>query len=107
MTTLRHLAALLAAALFAASGGGAHAQSQAIVMASTTSLQDSGLLDVLLPKFTAETGISVRIIAQGTGQALATAARGDADDARHRTGRAPVVGRSLAGTATRLVAQRL
>jgi tungstate transport system substrate-binding protein len=79
MTALRYLAALLVAALVAASGDGAHAQSQAIVMASTTSLQDSGLLDAILPKFTAETGISIRVIAQGTGQALATAARGDAD----------------------------
>ncbi len=79
MTALRHLAALLVGVLFATSGDGAHAQSQAIVMASTTSLQDSGLLDVLLPKFTAETGVSIRVIAQGTGQALATAARGDAD----------------------------
>jgi len=68
---------VLMAAVLAASGGGARAQS--IVMASTTSLQDSGLLDTILPKFTAETGITVRVIAQGTGQALATAARGDAD----------------------------
>jgi tungstate transport system substrate-binding protein len=50
-----------------------------IVLASTTSLQDSGLLDHILPQFTAETGIVVHVIAQGTGQALATAAHGDAD----------------------------
>ena len=71
----RLLIVLMAAVL--AMSGGAHAQS--IVLASTTSLQDSGLLDAILPKFTAETGITVRVIAQGTGQALATAARGDAD----------------------------
>ena len=50
-----------------------------IVLASTTSLQDSGLLAQILPFFTAQTGIAVRVVAQGTGQALATAARGDAD----------------------------
>ena len=78
---MTRLLIVLMAAVLAASGGGAHAQSppQSIVMAATTSLQDSGLLDTILPKFTAETGITVHVIAQGTGQALATAARGDAD----------------------------
>jgi tungstate transport system substrate-binding protein len=52
---------------------------RAIVLASTTSVQDSGLLAHILPRFTAETGIEVHVLAQGTGQALATAARGDAD----------------------------
>jgi tungstate transport system substrate-binding protein len=51
----------------------------AIVLASTTSVQDSGLLDRILPAFTQATGIEVRVIAQGTGQALETARRGDAD----------------------------
>jgi tungstate transport system substrate-binding protein len=51
----------------------------AIVLASTTSVQDSGLLDRLLPAFTQGSGIEVRVIAQGTGQALETARRGDAD----------------------------
>src|SRR5476649_1609058 len=74
-TTIRRLLFVLMTVMLAASG----AHSQSIVMASTTSLQDSGLLDTLLPKFTAETSITVRVIAQGTGQALATAARGDAD----------------------------
>ncbi len=50
-----------------------------IVLASTTSVQDSGLLDRILPRFTQATGIEVRVIAQGTGQALETARRGDAD----------------------------
>ncbi len=50
-----------------------------IVMASTTSTEQSGLFDHLLPIFTKETGIAVRVVAQGTGQALATARRGDAD----------------------------
>jgi tungstate transport system substrate-binding protein len=55
------------------------APQETIVLASTTSLQDSGLLTHILPQFTAATGIEVHVIAQGTGQALATAARGDAD----------------------------
>jgi tungstate transport system substrate-binding protein len=61
------------------SGTGLAADTQTIVLASTTSLQDSGLLANILPKFTAETGIEVHVVAQGTGQALATAAHGDAD----------------------------
>ena len=48
-------------------------------MASTTSTQDSGLFGYLLPMFKAKTGIDVKVIAQGTGQALDTARRGDAD----------------------------
>jgi len=50
-----------------------------IIVASTTSTQDSGLFEYILPIFTAKTGITVRVIAQGTGQALDTARRGDAD----------------------------
>jgi tungstate transport system substrate-binding protein len=52
---------------------------ETIVLASTTSVQDSGLLDHILPLFIRKTGIEVHVIAQGTGQALATAAHGDAD----------------------------
>jgi tungstate transport system substrate-binding protein len=48
-------------------------------VASTTSTQDSGLFGYLLPIFKAKTGIDVKVIAQGTGQALDTARRGDAD----------------------------
>ncbi len=55
------------------------AEEQFIVMASTTSTEQSGLFGYLLPIFTKETGISVRVVAQGTGQALATARKGDAD----------------------------
>jgi tungstate transport system substrate-binding protein len=50
-----------------------------IVVASTTSTQDSGLFSHLLPVVLARTGITVKVIAQGTGQALETARRGDAD----------------------------
>ena len=55
------------------------AQEKSIVVASTTSTQDSGLFGHLLPIFTAKTGIEVKVVAQGTGQALDTARRGDAD----------------------------
>ncbi len=60
-------------------GPSAVAQDRSIVVASTTSTQDSGLFGYLLPIFKARTGIDVRVIAQGTGQALDTARRGDAD----------------------------
>jgi tungstate transport system substrate-binding protein len=55
------------------------AQDKTIVVASTTSTQDSGLFGYILPLFKAKTGIEVRVIAQGTGQALDTGRRGDAD----------------------------
>ena len=55
------------------------AQDKSIVVASTTSTQDSGLFGHILPIFKAKTGIDVKVIAQGTGQALDTAKRGDAD----------------------------
>ena len=53
--------------------------SQSITLASTTSVENSGLLAHILPAFTKETGITVHVLAQGTGQALQTAARDDAD----------------------------
>jgi tungstate transport system substrate-binding protein len=55
------------------------AEDRSIVVASTTSTQDSGLFGYLLPIFKAKTSIDVKVIAQGTGQALDTARRGDAD----------------------------
>lgn len=55
------------------------APTASIVVASTTSTQDSGLFEHLLPLFTAKTGIAVKVVAQGTGQALDTGRRGDAD----------------------------
>src|SRR6476661_4086237 len=54
-------------------------EDRSIVVASTTSTQDSGLFGHLLPLFKARTGIDVKVVAQGTGQALDTARRGDAD----------------------------
>jgi tungstate transport system substrate-binding protein len=56
-----------------------HAQAKVIILASTTSTQDSGLFSYILPLFTAQTGIDVKVVAQGTGQALDTGRRGDAD----------------------------
>jgi len=50
-----------------------------IILATTTSTQDSGLLDVLVPRFEKERGIEVKVIAVGTGAALRMAASGDAD----------------------------
>jgi tungstate transport system substrate-binding protein len=55
------------------------AQEKSIIIASTTSTQDSGLFDHILPPFKAKSGIDVRVVAQGTGQALDTGRRGDAD----------------------------
>ena len=57
----------------------AFAQEKFITVASTTSTQDSGLFRYLLPIFKEKTGIDVKVVAQGTGQALDTARRGDAD----------------------------
>src|SRR5215475_2510017 len=57
----------------------AQAEEKSIVVASTTSPQDSGLFGQILSMFKAKTGIDVRVIAQGTGQALDTVRRGDAD----------------------------
>ncbi len=65
--------------LLAAFAAPVSAQDKSIVVASTTSTQDSGLFGHILPLFKAKTGIEVKVIAQGTGQALDTARRGDAD----------------------------
>ncbi len=56
-----------------------HAGDRFITLASTTSTQNSGLYDYLLPLFTAKTGIEVRVISVGTGQAITIAKNGDAD----------------------------
>lgn len=57
----------------------AHPAERFITLASTTSTQNSGLFDYLLPVFTRKTGIEVRVIAVGTGQAIRLAENGDAD----------------------------
>src|SRR5215510_290095 len=71
------IAALAAAAVL--SGAPASAQDKSIVVSSTTSTQDSGLFGHILPLFKAKTGIDVKVVSQGTGQALDTGRRGDAD----------------------------
>lgn len=79
MFKLRHAFAIGFAAVALTLAQGVGAQDKSIVVASTTSTQDSGLFGHLLPLFKAKTGIEVRVISQGTGQALDTGRRGDAD----------------------------
>jgi tungstate transport system substrate-binding protein len=75
-----NLAAVLVAALATLAGlFPASAQERAITVASTTSTEQSGLFGHLLPRFTQRTGIAVRVVALGTGQALDVGRRGDAD----------------------------
>lgn len=57
----------------------AHAAERFIIVQSTTSTQNSGLLDAILPQFAEKTGIEVRVVAVGTGQAIKNAANGDGD----------------------------
>ncbi len=77
MHTRRILLAVAAAALVGIAP--ASAQDKSIVVSSTTSTQDSGLFGHILPLFKAKTGIDVKVVSQGTGQALDTGRRGDAD----------------------------
>jgi len=67
------------AALVLSLAAPAGAQSSVVILSTTTSTQDSGLLDVLVPIFERRTGYTVKTISVGTGQALALAARGEAD----------------------------
>jgi tungstate transport system substrate-binding protein len=78
MTTRRIFIVLAAAGLIAATGT-AFAQDKSIVVSSTTSTTDSGLFNHLLPLFKKKTGIDVKVVSQGTGQALDTGRRGDSD----------------------------
>ena len=73
---MKRIPQLIAAALLAAAS---FAQAQNIVMASTTSTEQSGLFAHLLPAFTAATGVTVKVVAVGTGQAIDMGRRGDAD----------------------------
>ncbi len=73
----RQLAMFVAGIVLAT--GAAHGETQAITVASTTSTQNSGLFEYLLPKFTADTGVEVHVVAVGTGQAIRIATNGDAD----------------------------
>jgi len=73
----QRILALKAAALFAVPC--VPAKAETIRVASTTSTEASGLFDHILPQFTKKTGITVRVVAVGTGQAIRLARRGDAD----------------------------
>jgi tungstate transport system substrate-binding protein len=76
----RHLFSLAAGAVLAFGVSGAvHAQDTFIVVQSTTSTQNSGLFDHILPIFQDKTGIEVRVVAVGTGQAIKNAENGDGD----------------------------
>jgi tungstate transport system substrate-binding protein len=80
MFTRRCLMVAAAAGTVIAAVAGAGAQEEkSIVVSSTTSTQDSGLFGHILPLFKQKTGIDVKVVAQGTGQALDTGRRGDAD----------------------------
>ena len=70
---------LLVAAFLLISCNTAASQKRELLLVSTTSTQDSGLLDVLLPAFTAKTGYDVQLVAVGSGQALKIGEQGDAD----------------------------
>jgi tungstate transport system substrate-binding protein len=72
-------ATLLATALLLSLVGTAPAQDKFIIVQSTTSTQDSGLFNHLLPMFQKKTGIEVRVVAVGTGQAIKNAQNGDGD----------------------------
>ncbi|HSB42353.1 MAG TPA: substrate-binding domain-containing protein [Methylomirabilota bacterium] len=76
-SALARLAATLGVLLLL--GASAIAQPSVVILSTTTSTQDSGLLDVLVPMFEKKTGLTVKTISVGTGQALALAARGEAD----------------------------
>src|SRR5471032_1321134 len=80
MFNLSHCTLLTAVVLGAfAFSAPAIAQEKSIIVSSTTSTQDSGLFGHILPLFKAKTGIEVKVVSPGTGQALDTGRRGDAD----------------------------
>jgi tungstate transport system substrate-binding protein len=76
---MRVMHAFLGLVVLVSGTGPAWTQDKSIVVASTTSTQDSGLFGHILPLFKAKTRIDLKVIAQGTGQALDTGRRGDAD----------------------------
>jgi tungstate transport system substrate-binding protein len=73
------IAALAACTLAAAPAAAAEPQTRTVILATTTSTQDSGLLDALLPVFEKQTGYVVKTISVGSGQAIALGRRGEAD----------------------------
>ncbi len=79
MQRLPHVVRLAVVAMCVFVSGPAAAEDQFITLASTTSTDNSGLFNHILPVFTVETGIAVRVVAVGTGQAIRLAENGDAD----------------------------
>ena len=73
------LGAFVGASLLAAATSAPHADDKFIVVQSTTSTQNSGLFEHILPIFTKKTGVDVRVVAVGTGQALKNAENGDGE----------------------------
>ncbi|MDX2309160.1 MAG: substrate-binding domain-containing protein [Hyphomicrobium sp.] len=71
--------ALAAVSMLVASNFGSYAADRFIILQSTTSTENSGLFNFLLPQFTARSGIEVRVVAVGTGQAIKNAENGDGD----------------------------
>jgi tungstate transport system substrate-binding protein len=78
-TKLLLIAFSLVCSMIGPSAGAAQAKDKNVILSTTTSTQDSGLLDVLMPLFEKQTGYSLKTVSVGTGQALALAAKGDAD----------------------------
>jgi tungstate transport system substrate-binding protein len=76
---MKHRSLTLAAILVSLLISAGFAQERSIVVASTTSTEQSGLFGFLLPRFSAKTSIQVKVVAVGTGQALDIGRRGDAD----------------------------
>jgi tungstate transport system substrate-binding protein len=76
---MQHRFILMIAVLLALLSPGVAAKADFILVQSTTSTENSGLFDHILPMFTAATGIEVRVVAVGTGQAIKNAERGDGD----------------------------
>ena len=86
------LLSLLMSLAISSGAQGAESKKKIVVLSTTTSTQDSGLLDVLLPLFEKETGYSVKAISVGTGQARGRGLRGDAAPAAKRIERGDMEG---------------
>lgn len=76
---MKKIMVLIMSILIIISFAGCSREKKSIILATTTSTYDSGLLDYLLPQFEKETGIEVKVLAKGTGEALEIGKKGDAD----------------------------
>jgi tungstate transport system substrate-binding protein len=79
MPPMARIALALLVSVISWASAGAQTPASNVVLSTTTSTQDSGLLDVLVPLFEKQSGLTVKPVSVGTGQALALAARGEAD----------------------------